>query len=48
MFDILNDVVGPRYKARLRDRSYAEGASREGKTLDEIMRNRALRGEYIG
>lgn len=48
MFDIINDVVGTRYKARLRDRSYAEGASREGQTLDEINRNRALRAEYIG
>jgi hypothetical protein len=48
MFDIINDAIGPRYKAKLKDRSYAEGASREGKTLDEIMRNRALRSQYIG
>ena len=48
IFDIVNDVVGPRYKAKLENRSYAEGASREGKTLDEFRRNRALRDEYVG
>jgi hypothetical protein len=48
MFDIINDVVGQRYKAKLKDRSYAEGASKEGKALEEIKRDRALRGKYIG
>lgn len=47
MFDIINDVVGPRYKAKLKNRSYEEGASREGKALDELQRNRALRSEYV-
>ena len=40
MFDIINDVVGPRYKAKLENRSYAEGASREGKTLEQFMKDR--------
>lgn len=48
MFDILNDIVPKRYKAVLKDRSFAEGASREGKTLDEFRRNKKLRRDYIG
>jgi hypothetical protein len=48
IFDIINDVVGPRYKAKLENRSFAEGASREGKTLEEFRRDRALRDEYVG
>lgn len=32
MFDIINDAVGPRYKAKLRNRSYTQGSSRGGKT----------------
>jgi hypothetical protein len=47
MFDIVNDAVGPRYKAKLENRSYAQGASREGRTLEEMRRNRKLRDEYI-
>ena len=47
MFDIINDVVGPRYKSKLQNRSYAEGSSREGKALEEIRRDRALRSEYV-
>ena len=31
MFDILNDIAPARYKAKLKDRSYREGASRQGK-----------------
>lgn len=46
MFDQLNDLVGPRYKAKLENRSYAKGASREGNTLEEFRRDRKLRGEY--
>ena len=46
MFNLINDVVGPRYKAKLENRSYAKGASRGGKTLDEFKRNRTLMGEY--
>ncbi|BEU99360.1 DUF5681 domain-containing protein [Novosphingobium olei] len=48
MFDIINDVVGPRYKAKLINRSYAEGSSREGKTLEEIKKDKRLREEYLG
>jgi Family of unknown function (DUF5681) len=53
MFDIINDVVGPRYKAKLQNRSYAEGSSREGKTLAEFMKDREKRkgkrryGDYV-
>lgn len=48
MFDVINDAVGPRYKAKLENRSYAEGASREGKALQELRENRDLRDEYVG
>ena len=48
MFDIINDVVGPRYKAKLKDRSYAEGASREGEAAEELRKRRDLRDEYVG
>jgi len=47
MFDLVNDAVGPRYKVKLENRSYAEGASREGKTLEEMRRNPKLRKEYV-
>lgn len=47
IFDIINDTVGPRYKAKLANRSYAPGASREGKAIEELQRNRAMRLEYI-
>lgn len=47
IFDIINDVVPPRYKAKLENRSYAPGASRAGKALEEIRRNRALRKDSI-
>ena len=30
MFDIINDVMPDRYKAKLENRSYREGASRAG------------------
>lgn len=39
IFDIINDTMPKRYKAKLENRSYREGASREGK---------ALRREYVG
>lgn len=48
MFDILNDIVPKRYKAKLENRSYAEGASREGKALEEMRENRKIRDEYVG
>lgn len=47
MFDILNDIVPPRYKAKLENRSYHEGASRAGKALEELRTKRALRDEFI-
>lgn len=47
VFDIINDSVGPRYKAKLENRSYAEGASREGTALDEVRRSKAMRKEYF-
>lgn len=46
MFDVLNDIVPERYKAKLENRSCREGASREGKALSELRENRQLRGEY--
>lgn len=48
MFDILNDLLPERYKAKLENRSYREGASRAGEALKEIEANPALRAEYIG
>lgn len=48
MFDIINDAVGPRYKVKLQNRSYADGASREGKALEDLRRDRALKNEYVG
>lgn len=47
IFDLINDIVGPRYKAKLENRSYAEGASRAGKVLEEMRRNRELREQYL-
>jgi len=47
MFDIINDVMSPRYKARLHNRSWAEGASREGKTIDDINRHKVSRAKYV-
>jgi len=47
MFDIINDIVPDRYKVKLEHRSYAEGASRQGKALNEIRRNKSLKREYI-
>lgn len=38
MFDIINDAVSKRYKARLENRSYKEGASREGSTLEQYRK----------
>lgn len=39
IFDIINDSLPRRYKAKLENRSFAEGASREGKALEEFRRN---------
>lgn len=40
IFDIINDSFPQRYKAKLENRSHAEGASREGKALQELARDR--------
>jgi Family of unknown function (DUF5681) len=47
MFDIINDVVGARYKAKLQNRSYAKGASQAGKAFDELRAKKSLRKKYI-
>jgi hypothetical protein len=47
MFDILNDIVPARYRAKLENRSYREGASRAGKALEELRQKRELRDEFI-
>lgn len=39
IFDIINDSMPLRYKVKLNDRSCAEGASREGKALEEFRRD---------
>ncbi|WP_147291751.1 hypothetical protein [Sphingorhabdus pulchriflava] len=41
IFDLLNDSLPKKYKRKLQNRSYAEGASREGKALEEFRRNKA-------
>ena len=48
IFDIINDSLPKRYKAKLENRSYAEGASREGKAIDELRKNKSLQQEYVG
>jgi len=40
IFDIINDGLPQRYRATLKDRSYTEGASRQGKALEEFLRDR--------
>ncbi len=47
IFDLINDSLPKRYKAKLENRSWAEGASREGKTLEEFVKSKALRKEYV-
>ena len=47
MFDIINDTVSKRYKARLENRSYKEGASRSGTALEELRASRKLRDQYV-
>jgi len=48
MFDIINDILPQRYKARLENRSYRDGASRSGTSLEELRRNPQLRDAYVG
>jgi hypothetical protein len=40
IFDLINDAMPDRYKAKLVDRSHREDASREGKTLAEFLADR--------
>lgn len=40
IFDIINDSMPERYKMKLHDRSFAAGASREGKALQEMVEDR--------
>ena len=39
IFDLINDGLPDRYKAKLENRSFREGASKEGKTLEEFRRS---------
>ena len=48
MFDIINDILPERYKAKLENRSYQDGSSREGKALEELRKSRELREECVG
>ena len=48
MFDLLNDMLPERHKAKLKSRSYLEGASREGEQLAKVRRERAERERYVG
>lgn len=43
IFDIINDSLPERYKAKLRSRSSREGASKEGEALEELRRSRRKR-----
>jgi hypothetical protein len=43
MFDIINDRMPERYKRKLENRSYREGASVEGKTLQYYLEQRRLK-----
>lgn len=45
MFDIINDSMRGRHKMKLKDRSYREGASREGETLRQFIEDRKQRPE---
>ena len=54
MFDIINDAMPERYKMKLENRSYREGASRAGETLMEFALDRKCApksrrwGDYVG
>ena len=54
MFDIINDSLRGRHKMKLEDRSYREGASREGETLKAFIEDRKKRpperkwGDLVG
>lgn len=40
IFDLINDTLPPRHKAKLANRSCRQGASREGSTLQEFLQDR--------
>lgn len=44
IFDIINDGMPERYQAKLENRSYREGASKEGKALEEFRQTQKKRG----
>ena len=48
MHDIINEALPERHRIKLVNRSYAQGASRAGKALEELRKSRALREEYVG
>lgn len=54
MFDIINDAMPERYKMKLENRSYREGASRAGETLKAFIEDRKRPeeqrrwGDYVG
>ena len=48
MFDTINDIMPKRYKMRLENRSYREGASRSGSALQDLRNSQKLREEYAG
>lgn len=54
MFDIINDAMPERYKMKLEDRSFRDGASRAGETMKKFMEDRKKPpearkwGDYIG
>ncbi len=43
IFDIINDTMPPRYKAKLENRSYRPGASKEGKALEQFLKREKIR-----
>lgn len=48
IFDLLNDSLPARHKRKLVNRSYAEGASRQGETLEEFRKNKTMQRNIIG
>lgn len=48
IFDLINDAMPDRYKAKLKDRSYHEDASVEGKTLSQFLEDRTKNTQKRG
>lgn len=42
IFDLINDAMPERYKAKLENRSYRQGASREGRALEQCQKAKRL------